>query len=117
MRWLVLTVAVMLMLVWPGIFVQTHVHFLVGAANQSGAGANVRVGLTKDRSPADDPATCPLCRELAQASHFLSPGTPGLSAPEAAIACLFLLLFTLWARQDRSHAWFGRGPPAYSLNQ
>ena len=104
--------------------VQTHVHIppsssvsgsLEYAGNATDQTAKA-VAADPDAGPHDkypidsDPANCPLCQEMVQAGHFITP-----------TAILLLLVFVVIANvaiyndsiriSAPSHYWQGRGPP------
>lgn len=94
---------------------QTHVHLLgrgtpdilapVGLAQAQPAPAP-----GKNR-PADTPANCPICQDIALAGHFTSPGAIALPPP-AFVAIPSLLVLVLPAFVSvASHDWQGRAPP------
>ncbi len=91
------------------VVLQAHVH--AGSTAVSAPSAGVQVGVQERRSTSDQPADCPLCRELAQNGAYLSSGqitvspSPDRAAPIAAASRLRS------GSPSRSHAWRSRAPP------
>lgn len=102
-------------LAWQSLFIETHVHPLVAPVSRvSAAHPLMRThssGISSAGDARGDPATCPICRELAQLGTLLSPSLPLFHAPALVVAMVALPIPARWARRDRSHAWLGRGPP------
>lgn len=102
-RWYALVLAVLIGFAAQSVATQGHVHF-----NPVSAHAALK---PLHRAPADNPATCPLCRDLAQAGHYLTPVAILLDPPAASLVWLGALLLAAWHARSRSHAWLSRGPP------
>lgn len=88
--------------------VQTHIHF---APAHAASALAVSQHNPAPANPADDPATCPVCQDLAAAGHYLTPaplafGLPGFIAVAAALFAAFPAPATAPA-----HGWQSRGPP------
>jgi hypothetical protein len=104
----------MLLLVgWQSFITQTHQHFASGAfAVGTTADARSPDSLqSHDGSPANVPAACLICREIAHAGTYLLPAPLTLEAPPLAtfwVAVAILLGLTL---AQSSHAWQSRAPP------
>ncbi|WP_171015339.1 MULTISPECIES: DUF2946 family protein [unclassified Sphingomonas] len=100
----------LLAFVWQGAVVQTHNHFdrgvVLGAADSGWTG----IGKAADRqAPADSPANCPICREVANVAAVLLPASVSLAAPapvafHTAPAHLPILSFFKPPRTARSRA-------------
>lgn len=116
-RWLAMVVALLVSLFGQSLVTQTHVHLDPVAR---GTAARVLPGqpaarLEHRHRASHGPATCPLCREIAQAGHYVAPASVG-----PASVAPFAPLFLLPARATvgglvRSHAWRSRGPPTLLL--
>jgi hypothetical protein len=112
-RRLFLAFAILLSLVWQSVLLQTHSHLpLPSAAQQSlhhhdEGGA----GLASGHAPSDDPSNCPICREMAQAGHYLLPAPFAILAVAGSPIVLALPHFLLWPGRHEPHGWYGRGPP------
>jgi len=92
------------------IALQAHFHPQANLVSRPSA-SSLHVGVHERRSPPDQPADCPLCRELAQSGVYLTPGQVTVSLPvdsEAQNAAAFSFRSTL---ANRSHAWRSRAPP------
>lgn len=117
-RWLAMVVALLVSLFGQSLVTQTHVH-----VDAPARGAVLRLLHGQAAAHADHrhraahgSESCPLCREIAQAGHYVAPA-PGGPATPLSFATLFLL--PVPARIDgfvRSHAWRSRGPPAPLLD-
>jgi hypothetical protein len=95
---------------------QTHVHLLgVPEGGKIAAAVNgfrFEQPLAPGKSnPFDDPATCPLCQDIALAGHFTTPAAlPVLPpAPVALPVAIFIAMPAFVATV--SHSWRGRAPP------
>lgn len=96
------------------IVTQSHVH-VPGGALSSGvetlAESSGKIALSATHAPADVPAGCPLCRELAAAGHYLAPAPVALPAGLAPVFWLFVLPAAVILARQRSHRWQSRAPP------
>lgn len=98
---------------WQSFVAQTHQHPGLDPASAAIATrtADAAPGVSGAQSPFDQPASCPICREIAHAGAYLLPTPVTFDAP-APVA--------FW-RADapsfrpvlakRSHAWQSRAPP------
>lgn len=108
-RWALLC-ALLLAFVWQGAVVQTHNHFDRGVALEAAGLAPAGAGKATDRqAPADSPANCPICREVANIGAVLLPAPVALAAPapvafRAAPVRLPILSFFAPPRTTRSRA-------------
>ena len=86
---------------------QTHVHPPAELASLSMGGTRVALSWRKPAkaNPLDDPATCPLCQDLALAGHYTTPGAIVLLAPFAG-----LIAKLICHSEDRP---IGRGRPGF----
>lgn len=65
------------------------------------------------KSRPDHPAECPVCREVAHAGQYLTPGEVRLPmAPAGTLAPVVAALASL-DTDARSHAWRSRAPPVF----
>ncbi len=93
--------------------IQTHVH-LLSAFRPDAAAASMRFERPpppQNANPFDDPATCPLCQDIALAGHYTTPSAIALVLP----ALIALAVTAAVAMPDFvaaiSHIWHGRAPP------
>jgi hypothetical protein len=114
-RWLLPILVFLSALVWQSFVIQTHIHPLQG---QGGGGITCESGARScaDPSPdtADHHAYCELCLELDEAGQFLASVPPGFWVPISAMALAHVSTAAGWKRNERSHAWYSRGPPLIS---
>ena len=95
---------------------QTHIHFLRDAP---GAGVQaITAGFAANPipshnrlPPADNPATCPICLDLALAGHFTTPGAIALALPPLVALPVAITLAVPAFVAAVSHIWQGRAPP------
>jgi hypothetical protein len=92
------------------IVTQSHIHFASSAAPAVAEGSFKAPPLSK-RGPADSPADCPVCRELAAAGHYLLPDPVILPSIILPLAWVFVLPLFGIACPQRSHRWQSRAPP------
>ena len=107
--WLAVLLVTLLAFAWQGFVTQTHEHY----QPQAHPGVVVATGgVSHLRTPADSSDTCPICREMAQAGHYISPAPLVLFDREkfshwvTATPALVLVVRLL------SHSWQSRAPPA-----
>jgi hypothetical protein len=113
-RWFVL-LAALLAFSWQGIVAETHRHLQGDPAR--GAVVAKRDGGSKPgqpRPPADSPANCPICRELAHAAFYLPPAPIVFDTPLFAVALLASVAALFLTLRRRSHGWRSRAPPICS---
>lgn len=106
--WLALVGALLLSLSWQSVVLQTHQHFSPLARAATASGTSVSNG----QSPADLPANCPICRELAHAGPVVLPAPVALDAPAPLVFWFAVSVLLGLALVQRSHAWRSRAPPA-----
>ena len=102
----------LLLFSWQAIIVQAHLHVRPAAAS-----ASMSVAAVSSPAPQrpDSPSECPVCREVAHAGQYLSPG-PVLVTPPATVAQWRALpTLSIVLRNERSHAWRSRAPPMLHL--
>ena len=115
-RWLAFALIALLAFAGQSVVTQSHVHFDADTGLTASVPLQIHGQPAHRRAPPDDPAHCPLCRNLAQAGHYLTPAAIVLVAP---IAVAFWRSFARarpWHAHARSHAWRSRGPPARALS-
>jgi hypothetical protein len=109
-RWLVL-LAALLAFTWQSIVAEAHFHSPSESASrtllvkQGAHGAPVR------GAPLDSPASCPLCRELAHAHHYLPPAPLVFDAPGPAVSPILSASANISTLPRRWHGWRSRAPP------
>jgi hypothetical protein len=97
---------------WQSVVAETHFHSPSESASgtvivkQGGHGAPAQ-----RRAPADSPASCPICRELAHAHHYLPPAPIVFDAPGPAISPVLTATSNASALPRRWHGWRSRAPP------
>lgn len=110
-RYLVL-LAALLGFSWQSVLAETHRHApsetasRTVAAEQDGHGQGSRRG-----APADTPASCPICRELAHVNYYLPPAPLAFDAPRPVVAPVLAALPVARSISSRSHRWRSRAPP------
>jgi hypothetical protein len=109
-RWLIL-LAALLSFSWQSVVAATHWHNPSESARtvivkQDGHGQPAQRG-----APSDSPASCPICRELAHASHYLPPAPIVFDAPGPAISPVVSASSNLSALPRRWQGWRSRAPP------
>jgi hypothetical protein len=92
------------------IVTQSHIHFAGSAAPAVSEGSLKASPLSK-QGPADSPADCPVCRELAAAGHYLLPDPVSLPSIILLPVWVFVLPLLGIACRQRSHRWQSRAPP------
>ncbi len=91
-----------------------HVHLPAGAMSSGATSLHQGSGktaLSATHAPANAPADCPLCRELAAAGHYLAPAPLVLPAGLPPVVWLFVLPAAVILSRQRSHRWQSRAPP------
>jgi hypothetical protein len=56
------------------VIVQTHIHFAMARTKSPALRYHGAQSFERARLPTDRPVYCPICQELAQAGHYVSPG-------------------------------------------
>ncbi len=107
---LLLAFTVLLSLVWQSILLQTHSHLPASAIAQQEL-HHSEAGPASGHAPSDDPSDCPICRELAQASHYILPTPFAILAVAGSPIAPALAHLLLWPGRHEPHGWYGRGPP------
>lgn len=111
--WLAMALAVLFAFSWQSVVVETHVHPAAGAgAGLPFARGDAAPRLRDDPGPAKAPASCPLCREQAQAGHALPPPPIVLPVPPAGRLAPRPTAPLAGAGPRHVHVWYSRGPPA-----
>ena len=115
-RWFVLFAA-LLCFSWQSVLAETHFHNPTEAAPHSlavkqAAAKQAAAGQPgKQRAPAESPASCPICRELAHAHHYLPPAPIQFDAPGPALDPVLAAASSLPALAARWQGWRSRAPP------
>ena len=91
-------------LLWQSFIVQTHIHYPAVAVHAA-------TGVSHRAHPAEAPADCPICREMAQAAAYLTPTSPPLAEPARAHFLLAELPITASVFVAFAPAWRSRAPP------
>lgn len=81
---------------------QTHIHF-APSLTQKGAPGKL--------PGKDDPANCPVCQEMVQAGHFVTPAAAALLLPSAQVSIVEIATPVAVIAQAASHTWRSRAPP------
>lgn len=94
------------------IVTQSHIHFAGSAAPAVAvAEGSFKAPPLSKRGPADSPADCPVCRELAAAGHYLLPDLVTLPGAVLPLVWVFVPPLLGIACPQRSHRWQSRAPP------
>lgn len=98
----------LLLLAWQAVVVQAHVHVRPVATPPSAS-----VGPAASTAPQrpDNPVDCPVCREVAHAGQYLSPGPVLLQAPVSVASWRADAMLTSLSFVRHSHSWRSRAPP------
>lgn len=104
-------VALLLLLVQT-LVVPAHRH---AAADPSAHAAGLTVAAPVKHRP-DQPADCPVCREVAHAGQYLTPGDVQLAPTAAATLTPNAAMLTKLGTIGRSHSWRSRAPPVFGLS-
>lgn len=107
--WFATMVALLLAFTWQSFIVQTHRHYDFSAATS----ASLAVQQPGKSSPADLPASCPICSELAHVGQAVLPTPVTIAAPAPAPVWLTTTAPLALSRSERSHAWQSRAPPTH----
>jgi hypothetical protein len=111
LRWIVL-LAALLAFSWQSVVAETHRHVPGEAISGPLTARQGQQAQSADsRTPADAPATCPICRELAHANHYLPPTPFAFSAPRAPVELRPATVPVAWAVHRSAHDWRSRAPP------
>lgn len=101
-----------LSLSWQSLLTQTHRH----PASSLAPIAAKLLGTTPsanlpDGKSSDQPADCPICRQIAHAGHYLTPEPGAFHTPIATAFSFAVPVVFHTAIVQRSHAWQSRAPP------
>ena len=99
----------LLLLGWQALVVPAHPH-----AEAALSVAVAKVTATPVSHRPDQPADCPVCREVAHGGPYFSPTAVQLSVPLAVAFHPATTSLTLLRGNERSHAWRSRAPPVLS---
>lgn len=104
--------AVLLAFSWQSVVAQTHNHFDGTPFSAKASLRDTAASPTPGRnSPADSPANCPICREIAQSAAYLSPAPIVLPIPQMALVWLAIGLTFGLILERRLLGWRSRAPP------
>jgi len=95
---------------------QTHIHFLnaaPGTVQSVTGGVAIKAPAHGKLPPADNPATCPICQDMALAGHYTAPGAILLTLPPLVAMPVAVLLEVPQYAAVVSHIWLGRAPPQH----
>ena len=110
--WVAVLLAVLLAFTSQSFVTQTHEHLDQAAysavASVKAAGAQSQTG----QSPANPADTCPICREMAQAGHYLLPTLVAIQIFETTTHWLAVTRPLALTPHQQSHTWQSRAPPA-----
>ncbi len=101
----------MLAFSWQSVIAETHQHVPPAAASRAVAATHGGGKPAPSRAPTDSPANCPICRELAHATHYLPPAPIVFAAPVRVFAPPVSVAAILLVLRARSHGWQSRAPP------
>jgi hypothetical protein len=110
--WVAVLVATLLTFSWLSFVTQTHQHFDPGPYPREMAGrSGTLLQSTTGPSSHDAPATCPICKAIAYAGHYLQPTTITFDVPTSVDPWRTVTQSIAAACRQRSHAWYSRAPP------
>jgi len=104
--------AALLAFSWQSFVVQTHIHFEPYPASGVAIGHSAVADPGPARGPADTPANCPICHEIAHGGVYLLPTLAAFEAPAPAPVWQPVTTQLAHLASKRSHAWRSRAPPA-----
>lgn len=94
---------------------QTHIHLLwqgsPDAFVQAIGGQVQQTPAPGKKSPADNPANCPICQDVLLAGHFTTPTAIPPLPPALFATVIEPVRFLTIAIVAASHDWHGRAPP------
>lgn len=102
----------LLLLLVQAMVVPAHRH---AAAAPSVATAGLTVAAPVKQRP-DQPADCPVCREVAHAGQYLTPGDVQVAPTAASTLTPSTPTLTKLATIGHSHSWRSRAPPVFGLS-
>ena len=109
---LAMLVAALLALLWQGFVTQTHLHMDgVSSARIAALPGDQHTHVDRDDWPSRQPADCPICRETAQAGHYVAPADPAHLAAPAPAACILCTRPRRLTGTARTDLWRIRDPP------
>ena len=109
--WVAVLLAVLLAFSWQSFVTQTHEHFDSGNHSTVAGAKTDAPQLKTGRLPTNPADTCPICREIAQAGHYLLPAPVAFHTPETITHWLTVTPSLVLVLCLRSHAWQSRAPP------
>lgn len=113
-RFIALVIVALFAFAWQSFVTQAHVHFDAGEYSRAVAPDHgLSFNLGSGQSPRDLPAKCLLCKEQAQAGHYLPPHPLAIQCQAScAVAGTVALLIAL-ALSPHARAWHSRAPPVF----
>lgn len=109
--WVAVLIATLLAFMCQSFVTQTHEHYQP-QAHLVVAGATGEVShLKADRTPADPSDTCPICREMAQAGHYISSPPFVFFDREKFLHWLAITPALVLVVRLLCHSWQSRAPP------
>lgn len=114
-----ITLLALLAFTFQAFVTQTHIHtgsvLTIGSSKSDTAPAKVTPGSQKQHNgvPNQDPANCPICQQIVQAGHYVTPAALSALAPAVAVSAIAIVLDAAMATASPSHSWRGRAPPAH----
>lgn len=109
MRQLLVCWALLLALLWQGVFVQAHHHRLAGPGVKAELAASAKPGRGDPAS--DTAANCPICLAAANAGPAMLPTPVALAAPVPTTAFTAQVPLSAFGLSSQSHVWQSRAPP------
>lgn len=112
--WRALVLAILTLFAWQSVLLQSHVHAAGVRPAQSAAASPVAATLPGVRAGSDrrdDPADCPICREVAHAGHYLTPSPAAVPAPAPLPTWVSVARTGPADAPRRSSGWRNRDPP------
>ena len=109
--WVAVLLATLLAFSWQSFVTQTHEHFGSNTYSADGVTKTTVAHVKTGRSPTNPSETCPICRAIAQAGHYLLPVSVAFHTSETIAHWLAVATLLVLSLSMRSHAWQSRAPP------
>lgn len=106
--WRALLLGLIALVTWQSVVTQSHVHASTGGTHL----VRDRVAPAPAQDRSDDPATCPICRELASSGDYLPPAPIIVHAVAPSLPAALVERPQPSIEQTRWLAWRSRAPPA-----
>lgn len=111
---LAILLAALLAFTWQSFVTQTHVHPAPHAPVSAIAGQPVAVSThAAEPGSSDQPASCPICQEIAHSGAYLLPAPFSIHIPGPVTLWLSLAVLMALAVRQTSHRWQSRAPPLH----